>query len=272
MNFSQKIFIMNRLKISIITPTYNSIASLKRTLDSVAAQTLQPYEYIIMDGGSTDGTVEMARQHPAVTKLISEKDKGIADAFNKGIALATGDIIGIINADDWYAEDALERVERAMQGGADVAHGIMQYWEGNIAKAIFYPNFSALHKEMTLNHPTVFVRRQVYLECGSFDLSYNYAMDYELLLRFKVRGKQFVQIAGGVVSNMALGGISDLRWAGAYKESRQAKIVHLHNPTNAWLYYCWQIVRTATRRALQKAGIDGLVQLWRNWFSIMGKK
>lgn len=100
------------MKISIVTPCYNAAKTIVRTMDSVLAQTVSPFEYIIIDGGSTDGTVEIAKSHPAVTYVISEKDKGIADAFNKGIALSSGDAIGIINSDDWYEPEAIEKQQQ----------------------------------------------------------------------------------------------------------------------------------------------------------------
>ena len=104
----------NSPRISIITPTYNAARYLEQTMESVAAQGYPDLEYIVVDGGSTDATLDMVRDRPElVTTWISEPDKGISDAFNKGISMATGEIVGIINADDYYHPGALAVVARA---------------------------------------------------------------------------------------------------------------------------------------------------------------
>jgi len=211
------------MKISIITPCYNAENTLLRTLESVRIQTVQPYEYIVIDGYSTDNSLNIIKNHPSVTKFISEKDSGIADAFNKGITLCTGDIICIINADDWYEADALEKVTEAFsENSVDIFHGALQYWDKCKKIECFYPNYSMLHKEMTLNHPTVFIRKSVYDKYGVFDTSYKYAMDYELLLRFHKNGAQFKQ-SDAVIANMSCNGISDKYWLSAYFEVAKAK-------------------------------------------------
>lgn len=260
------------MKVSIITPCYNAADTITRTLDSIKAQTVKPFEYLIIDGGSTDGTVEIAKAHPAVTYVVSERDNGIADAFNKGIRLSSGDIIGIINADDWYEPDAIANALKAFEDPSiGVFHGALQYWDGQKKCECFYPNMDKLHKEMTLNHPTVFVRKSVYDTLGGFDLSYKYAMDYELLLRFATHGVQFVQ-TDATIANMSLSGVSDRYWIAAYAEVARAKANWLRTPVNAKIYLGRQICRTITRKILNKVGLSVIVNLWRRKCSIMYKK
>lgn len=259
------------MKVSIITPCYNAAHTITRTLDSIRDQTVSPFEYLIIDGGSTDGTVEIAKAHPAVTYVVSERDKGIADAFNKGIRLSSGDIIGIINADDWYEPDAIANALKAFENPSiGVFHGALQYWDGQKKCECFYPNIDKLHKEMTINHPTVFVRKSIYNSLGKFDLSYKYAMDYELLLRFKTHNVQFIH-TNNIIANMSLDGVSDKNWIYDYAEVARAKEIHLGNKWEAQCYFFSQVVRTSLRRILEKLGGGYMVQIWRNKYSIMKK-
>ena len=257
------------MKVSIITPCYNAADTITRTLDSIKAQTVRPFEYLIIDGGSTDGTVEIAKAHPAVTFVV--RDNGIADAFNKGIRLSSGDIIGIINADDWYEPDAIGNALKAFEDPSiGVFHGALQYWDGQKKCECFYPNMDKLHKEMTLNHPTVFVRKSVYDTLGGFDLSYKYAMDYELLLRFATHGVQFVQ-TDATIANMSLSGVSDRHWIAAYVEVARAKTHWLKRPLHAKIDLGRQILRTAVRKILNKLGFSAVVKFWRKKYSVMYK-
>ncbi len=244
--------------------------TLKQTMDSVTAQTFLPHEYIIMDGGSTDGTVEFARTHGAATHVISESDKGIADAFNKGIALATGDWIGIINSDDWYAENAFAQVEKHA-AHADIIHGHVQYWQGNIQKEEFIPHQDKLHLEMTLNHPSVFVKKELYVKHGFFDPAYKYAMDYELLLRFLKHSYRFVD-THEIMANMRYGGASDTYWYKGYYEVAQAKMRHLGKHHWALGYFVWQVTRKMGSKALEHLGCKRLLHYYREHFSTMKKR
>ncbi len=245
------------------------MATLKQTMDSVAMQSFPPHEYIIVDGGSTDGTVEFAKAHGAATHIISEPDKGIADAFNKGISLAKGEWIGIINSDDWYAESTFDEVEKHA-GQADIVHGHIQYWQNNKPKAEFIPHEDTLHLEMTLNHPSVFARKEVYVKYGLFDPNYKYAMDYELLLRFFKCSCRFVN-THTVMAHMRLGGASDVHWCAAYYESARAKIHHFGHPIPNMGYFLWQVLRGFGRRIFEKIGLHVLVRKYRKSFSVMRK-
>lgn len=181
------------MKVSIITVTYNSEAFLEQTINSIRAQTYPNIEHLIIDGGSTDNTVAIARKYrdrPA--RVISEKDDGIFDAMNKGISNADGDIIGILNSDDFYSDaDVIQRVvdgfaEKEVEAvyanlyfvDKDNPDKITRKW-----KSGKYSHGNFLFGWMP-PHPTLFVRRKVYEKYGLFNLDFRTAADYELMLRF----------------------------------------------------------------------------------------
>ena len=262
----------DRPLVSIITVCRNAEATIERTLQSVMAQTYAPIEYIVIDGASTDATLDKVKACPAVTSWVSESDNGIADAFNKGLALARGEWIGILNADDWYEANTVETIVRAADG-ADIIHGPVCYWDGETPKEVYYPNQDALCREMSLNHPSVFVRRSVYETAGGFDVSYKIAMDYELLLRLFVAGYRFRATAEGILANMQFGGMSDTHWHKGLFDVLRAKNTHF--PAR-WLsnhiYFCMQLLRGHIRRVLEKMGLTTFVRWFRERYSPMVKR
>lgn len=182
------------MKISVITVCYNSSATLSDTLGSVLGQTYPDVEHIIVDGKSTDGTVELIRhyetRYQGKLKWISEPDAGIYDAMNKGIALATGDVIGFLNADDYYQDNkVLEEIAAIFsQTDIDAIHGNLSYinskfkvvrtWQGRP----YAPG--AFQKGWMPAHPTFYCKRKCFEKFGSFDPAIGSAADFELMLRF----------------------------------------------------------------------------------------
>ncbi|GGB06320.1 glycosyltransferase family 2 protein [Puia dinghuensis] len=237
--------------VSIITVVYNGERHIADTVRSVAEQTYRNIEYIIIDGGSTDSTLAVIRQFgSAVTTVISEKDKGISDAFNKGVLRARGAIVGMINADDWYAPDAVERAVRAIEG-YDVAYGDLQLWHKDRAGGIVKGDHRRLGREMSINHPTVFVRRECYQEFGLFDEQYRCAMDYDFLLRLAMAGRDFVHVPG-VLAHMRWGGVSDVQWRLACLETMRIKDKYLPSRKLAHrLYYVKQVMAITISRMLR---------------------
>lgn len=180
-------------KISIITVSYNSATTIRDTIDSVLSQNYQNLEYIVVDGKSTDGTQEIVASYGSrVSKFISEKDNGLYDAMNKGIALASGDIIGILNSDDVYASaDIFSKVVSAMRSyKADVVYGDLYYFKTGFPNTAlrYYRGgvFSLKRVQFGLMppHPTFFIKRKVYEKFGSFDTSFTLSADFDLILRF----------------------------------------------------------------------------------------
>jgi len=198
------------MKISIITITYNSEKTLEDTIKSIAAQRYKELEYLIIDGGSTDQTLEIVKRNTAVvTHWISEPDRGISDAFNKGIRMATGDVIGIINSDDLLAENALRNIAENMSSDTEVFYCNAIYFSENQQKFRVKPhdNIDDLRKCMALVHPATFVRKSAYEKYGDFDLSYTCIMDRELLLRMYLGGAKF-QFFDADLAWMRLDGVS----------------------------------------------------------------
>jgi len=257
------------LKISIVTICLNAAKTIRKTIDSVVGQTVAPFEYIIVDGGSTDGTLEIIQGYGSFITLISEKDAGISDAFNKGIRLANGEVIGILNADDWFEPDTLSLVSENI-GKSDVAHGKVQYWRGLQKDYLAEGNHSLLEKEMTIHHPTVFIKKSVYDSLGSFKLDYRYAMDYELMLRFYVNNIRFVYIEE-VLANMSFDGTSDKNWNKAIKESYRAKTENGLSIITSKIYYWKQVTRTFIARSFTKMGFGILLDFYRKNFALIKK-
>jgi len=176
--------------ITIITICMNSAATIEDTLRSVIEQTYSgKLEYIIVDGGSTDGTLDVIEKYRQyIASVVSEPDDGISDAFNKGIGMVTGGPIGIINSDDTLLPGVLKKVTDYFAANPDVqvVHGDLELYDGNrFVKILKPPRFWWIPWRMILfNHPTAFVRREVYEKCGLFDTSYSYSMDFELFLRW----------------------------------------------------------------------------------------
>ena len=185
-----------KIKVSIITVCLNSAKTIEQTIRSVIEQSYPNTEYIIIDGGSSDGTLDIIRKYEKhIACWVSEPDSGIYDAMNKGIAKATGDIIGIINSDDWYAENALDIVARCFGDSPeiDLAHGDLV----NVYDDGFQRVNRGASKETPITwyfHPTVFVKKNIYEQFGVFDLKYRIAADAELMLRFRFSGIKITYI------------------------------------------------------------------------------
>lgn len=206
------------MKFSLITPTYNSAATLKDTLESIKAQKEVDLEYIIVDGASKDETAEIVqgyREH--IAHFISEPDKGIYDAMNKGVKLATGDVIGILNSDDFYAHGrTLADVCAAFsESHADAVYGNLQYVDfNNIAKVVRHWHSGSYRRANFLYgwmppHPAFFVRRELYEKHGLYDTSFRTSADYELMLRFLYKHHATAHYLPQVLVKMRTGGISN---------------------------------------------------------------
>ena len=177
------------IKVSVITVCLNSEKTIRRTIESVLSQTYNNIEYIIVDGLSTDSTVAIVNEYISMGNSIifsSEKDSGIYDAMNKGIAKSTGEIISIINSDDWVEKDAISEVvnEYIRLGKPDKAiiYGAMRLFEGKKEKYSVFYNHEFLPVEM-INHSASFVTKSVYNTYGVFNPQYKIASDYDFMLR-----------------------------------------------------------------------------------------
>jgi glycosyltransferase involved in cell wall biosynthesis len=185
-----------QLSLSIVTPSFNQGMFIEETIRSIMDQHYPDLEHIVMDGGSTDNTIEILSKYPHVT-WKSEQDRGQTHAVNKGLQLARGDIIGWLNSDDTYLPGAFEAVRSAFEQSADCAVVFGNYHATDESGAILYSKegFCGGYEEMirwwdytyAIHQPTVFVRREVIASAGNLDESYHYAMDYEWWLRVAAR-------------------------------------------------------------------------------------
>lgn len=207
------------MKISIITPSYNSSKTIRDTIDSIINQAYKDIEYIIIDGGSKDDTLDIVKtyQNRINIKLISEPDKGLYDAMNKGINMATGDVVGILNSDDFYKnENVLEKVATCFNehSEADGCYGDLEFVDEINTKKIVRTWKAGEYKKAKLNngwiipHPTFFVKNGVYKKYSSFNLSLRIAADYEFLLRLLKINKIKVQYIPEILVSMRVGGVS----------------------------------------------------------------
>lgn len=210
---------------SIITVCRNSEKTIEQTIKSVLGQTFKNLEYIIIDGASDDNTLSIINKYrDQIDVVISEADDGIYDAMNKGIALSKGEVIGIINSDDWYEANSLELVAEAYEKSdkRKVFHGLCKYYENGREGKILAYHHDVIPK-MMIAHPTVFVPSFLYEKFGVFNVEYKVSADYELILRFFTKGVQFYRIER-VLANFRSGGISD----GKSSKADIAKIQLLH--------------------------------------------
>lgn len=209
------------MKISIITATFQSARTLPWTIDSVYRQTWPDIEHIIVDGGSKDETIPIIRTHPHLVKVVSESDKGIYDAMNKGIALAEGEVIGILNSDDFYAdEQVLTRVMDCFKDpDVDGVYGDLDYVDAEDVSRVTRRWKAGAYRPAHFRwgwmppHPAFFVRRRLYDRYGGFNLDMGTCGDYELMLRFvHLHGARLaylpqtlVKMRSGGASNASIG-------------------------------------------------------------------
>lgn len=243
-------------KVSIITISYNAAHGIRNTIESVLQQTYHNIEYIIIDGGSTDGTVEIIREYDSkITKWISEPDRGISDAFNKGINFAGGEFIQFINAGDILAPDKIEKSVKLItahpdcgfvfgdlylstQRGTEIVRGNEQY-----SRTLSYVMDG-------INHPTVLVRKSLFDRYGLFDVRWKIAMDYDWHLRIHKLGI-VGKYSPDIIVYIPSWGMSSVERYTAFKECRDISIQHGLNPLFAYFYY---ILRCLKHFLLQVLG------------------
>ena len=205
------------MKISIITVCYNSSQTIRDTIESVLEQRYADIEYIVIDGGSTDTTLEILDEYKdRISNLVSEPDKGIYDAMNKGISLATGDVVGIINSDDvLFDRDVISRIALAFQEhkGCEAVYSNLVYVKRNdletVTRTVIAPSFGLwkIRFGFIMPHPSFYARRDLFSRLGKYKLDYRVAADFELMARFLLSGIRTVRLPITAVK-MREGGIS----------------------------------------------------------------
>lgn len=216
------------MKVSIITVTYNSESSIRDTLESVANQTYNDIEHIIVDGLSNDKTLEIVREYPHVARIISEPDKGIYDAINKGIQLAQGEVVGILNSDDFFSSKFVitkiaasfdEKTDAiigdiAFVSPSDVTTTIRYYSSKNWKPRLFRWGFMP-------PHPSFYLRKENYDNFGLYKNTYKIAADYELLIRMLYINKLNYKYINLQTVTMRTGGVSTKNFMSRYTLNKE---------------------------------------------------
>ncbi len=205
------------IKITIITVVYNNKSTISRAIESVLSQNYSNIEYIIIDGASTDGTIDIINTYKnRISKIISEKDKGIYDAMNKGIEIATGDVVGILNSDDSYIdENSVSEIAKTFENYntdsvfADVIM-VKEHDQNAIVRYYSAKKFKLWHFRFghMPGHATFFAKRELFDKLGKYDTRYRISADFDLLLRFLFVHRISYKYIPKVLVKMSLGGIS----------------------------------------------------------------
>lgn len=258
-------------EVSIITACLNAEASIERAICSVRNQTNISVEHIIIDGGSRDTTVAIIEKYKNhIAYFISEADCGISNALNKGINKAHGNRICILGADDWLEPGAIANVVKEDRG-EDILHGKLRYWHSPQKCTESAGNHLYLDREQTINFPGTFIKRSCFEQWGVFNTNYKVAMDYELLLRFKLRGATFKAL-NRTLANMDAGGVSDKNWKKGVLEVKQAKD-ELRGKNISHNLYAWkQIMAITLSKQLSESPISALFNRYRKQFSMVKRE
>lgn len=256
--------------VSIITPTLNSGKFIRDNIKSILTQTYSNIEHIIIDGGSTDNTLSIVREMDPKAVIISEPDEGIADAFNKGIRLANGDIIATLNSDDYYAGNyVIQRVVDAFVSDLDVraVYGKVRCFDPESGETLFVfgEPFRPVKTRLTsiMSHPAFFVTRDAHQKIGDYSLDYKIAMDQDYFVRtINLYEPYFID---EVLTLMRWGGLSTRNTYIGHKEVYKILRSNRVNIISATANFTYKYIMTFLSLAFQKAGLKSIVLFYRKW-------
>lgn len=262
------------MRFTIITIAFNSEKTIERTIKSVLAQTYKEYEYVVVDGASKDGTLDIVKRYEPLfegrMKWKSEPDKGIYNAMNKGIKMASGDIIGIVNSDDWLDINALLNIEMCVEENGGLDNKIFCGWinfhylDGTVqtmkTSQYMLEKLAKSYKMGGIRHPAVFVPRKVYEMYGMFDERMKVLADTDFILRLYFKGLQFCY-PEKVISNMSDGGVSNKYQLKAYSDYKLLlQKYNLSSFTYRYYLYSWKL-----KRIIKSLIPTKLIYLYRNY-------
>jgi len=238
--------IKENIKLTVITVCFNSEKTIKYTLESVLNQTYNNIEYIIVDGNSADSTLEIIKfyekkfiEKGISYKWISEADKGIYDAMNKGIKLSNGKLISLLNSDDWYELDALENVKNEyIKSNADFIHGNLNLYskEKNFIKTLKPKNKKVVIRKMPFFHPTSFISKKTYNKLKGYSLDYKICSDYDFIIKI-INNNFKISYLNRVITNFTIGGISTTQVNVSLKESHLIRVQNGYQKHISKFYY-----------------------------------
>ena len=233
------------MKVTVVTPVFNGAKTIRSCIESVKSQDHSDLEHIVVDGGSTDGTLDIVREYDI--SYTSEPDAGIYDAFSKGVNRATGDIVHILNSDDMYAgtNSVLQVTEHMAAHGLELCHGYAEQFNerGTVRRIGKDIGKQELFAKMRVAHPATFVAKSVYLKFGAYSIGFRIAADHEFLLR--VWDKVKIGFLPEVLVRMRIGGISTSQFVASYRESMAAAIINGQAPLRAYARYNYEIVKNS---------------------------
>ena len=254
-------------KISIITITYNSEKTVEDTIMSVVSQNYPSLEYLIIDGGSKDKTLDIVEKYrDKISFVVSEPDKGISDAFNKGIKYATGEIIGIINSDDLLMPNALQAVADAYEPSVEVYRGNLIIWNfetGNKVRsipAVKFPIYS--FSKPAICHPSTFVAKDAYDRYGTYRVDFKNLMDVDLLMRFYKAKAKFKHV-NKELAVFRLGGVTSNPF---WKKLNEVKNLYLGNGSGylwASIMVLWYVLYSSSVFILKRILSDDRLKKWK---------
>ena len=238
------------MKVSVITVSYNSAETIEATVQSVLSQMHRNIEYIIIDGRSKDNTVHIVNKYKdSIAVIVSEPDSGIYDAMNKGVALATGDIVGILNSDDFYADNNViaDVVKKFKDTDCDALYADLVYVNREDTNQVIrvwsageYKPGRFLHGWMP-PHPTFFVKKSVYNKLGAYNTSLRSAADYELMLRFIHKNKIALSYLPRIITKMRSGGQSNVSLRNRLKANIEDRVAWRMNDIKpSWYTLTWK--------------------------------
>lgn len=251
------------MKISIITVSYNSAKTIKDTIDSVLRQKYSDYEYLVVDGASKDGTVDVIREYEPKfegrMRWVSESDRGIYDAMNKGIKMATGDVVGILNSDDFFTDiDVFERVAKEFEAGTalEAIYGDVHFVKDeDLTKCTRYYSSSyfrpwLLRFGFMPAHPSFYVRKEIYEKYGLYDLQFRTSSDFEMMVRLFAKNKINAKYIPMDFVTMRAGGESTAGVEAKKKVNRDiASSLKKHGIYTCqafqWVRYAWKVIELA---------------------------
>lgn len=222
----------NYMKFTIVTPTFNSAATVRDTLECIRIQDYQDIEHVIIDGGSRDDTLKIVAEYPHVSKVITEPDRGLYDAMNKGIKNASGDVVVVLNSDDFYAHaQVISKVAARMsETGADTLYADLQYVDAlktnRVVRTWKAGNFRPDNFQIGWMppHPTFFVKRALYDRYGLYNITLRYSADYELMLRFLYKNRVSTCYLPELIVRMRVGGASNASLRNRLRANREDRL------------------------------------------------
>ncbi len=256
------------MKITVITVCFNSAETIEKAIQSVISQDYPDKEYIIVDGGSTDGTIDIIiKYEDFITKWVSERDKGIFDAMNKGIGMAEGDVIAFLNSDDWYVESALSKVQKLFEETKCDCVCCDNYVIKEDGKLVCYDvsdvPLDDMYKRMIYYHSAIFAKSNFFARENNFDLTYKIAADYDWMLRTMKRGAK-VSYLHVPIFTFCYGGISSVNEIACAREAREIASRHLPKDREGYLE---EIDKRYFRIVMQGSGEEAI---FRSFQSVIG--